>query len=42
MAAMGCQDAPKRMRRLFESAVGKHNQDAELWLEYCSQEMEVI
>lgn len=39
MAALGCQDAPKRMRRLFESAVGKHSQDAELWLEYYSQEM---
>eukprot|EP00250_Pteridium_aquilinum_P015246 c22471_g1_i2 orf=145-2082(+) len=39
MAAMGCKDAPKCMRRLFESAVVKYSQDAELWLEYCSQEM---
>lgn len=39
MSAMGCKDAVKCMRRLFESAVDKYSQDTELWLEYCSQEI---
>lgn len=39
MAAMGCKDAPKCLRRLFECALSKHSQHAELWLEYCSLEM---
>ncbi|KAI5072003.1 hypothetical protein GOP47_0012109 [Adiantum capillus-veneris] len=39
MAAMGCKDAPKCVRRLFECALSKHPQNAKLWLDYCSLEM---
>ncbi|MCO5593979.1 hypothetical protein L7F22_047998 [Adiantum nelumboides] len=39
MAAQGCKDAPICVRRLFECALSKHSQSAELWLDYCSLEI---
>ena len=41
IAEMGCKEAEKCVRSLFQSAVDKYSQDTDLWLAYYSHEMKV-
>ena len=38
---MGCKEAEKCVRSLFQSAVDKYSQDTDLWLAYYSHEIKV-